>query len=444
MPSPVQARAYATVRAAIDATAALIEERGEDSVRFSDVIERSGISAGSLTHHFGSREGLIAAALMEMYDRVAHRRSQSFGLDATDAASFATGLRRIVVSTAGGERDAWRLARIRTLAYARRRPELREAIVTSVASLDVGMAAQVASATSEDASSPTSAPDGIPPRAIVVFSELYSAGRIVDTVFADPLPTEQWTALFARLTRVFVDDDVAEAALGAPSRPGPDASAAVTDLRPELPQLELEEDERRTLAAAVELQRTGGMSAVLVQDLAALTGLSRSWMARHFGEREHIIDLVHLQNLLSFAEQECRLLEAAFDDAVGSEDLARRLDDVVASMSQQSSLGAAWDRLELVASAASRSQLVTLAAPVVLAVLARISSAISAAQARGLVRPDVPARALARFLWAAPLGFVLGEVVGVEWHELHELGRRTSRTWIVPGVTQHRAESPRA
>jgi hypothetical protein len=162
-----------------------------------------------------------------------------------------------------------------------------------------------------------------------------------------------------------------------------------------------------------------------------MTGLSRSWFSRHLGEREELVDLVRLANLVALSKRETQLIEAAFDEAADGEDLARRLADVVSVMSQEDAVDAAWDRLQLVAAAAGRPDLAARAAPIVGAALGRTSSAIAGAQARGLVHADLSPQAVARFLWAAPLAFVLGEVVGVEWSELHVLGQRASRAWIV-------------
>jgi len=431
MPSPVQPRAYATVRDAIDAAVELIGERGEDSVRILDVVERSGVSAGSITHHFGSRDGLIAAALMELFDRAAQQRARSFDLDVTDPARFSAGMAGMIASSAAGERDAWRLARVRGLAYARRRPELRAAVIDSVATLERDIATRVVAGASRAATTDVS-PD-VSPLALVVFSEAYSAGRIVDTTFGDPLPMDEWVGLFTRLVRAFTSDDVLGPVRDVPGRSA-SANTVAPLVRPPIPELDLDGDERRVLEVAIEVERLHGPQAVRVRDLVTRTGLSRSWFARHFGELELILDAVHLSNLIGFSRQECALIEAAFDEADGSDDLARRLDEVVAAMSRPEALSGAWSRVQLVSTASGRPELAEQAAPIVAAALARTSAAIVAAQHRGLVHHDVPARALARFLWAAPLAFVFGEVVGVEWRELHLLGQHASRTWIVPDV----------
>gem|GEM_PF-5554504 len=68
-PWPTHRRAELTIRAAIDATVELLDELPERRVTFEAIRLRSGVSQGSLTHHFGSRAGLLAAAHVERYAR---------------------------------------------------------------------------------------------------------------------------------------------------------------------------------------------------------------------------------------------------------------------------------------------------------------------------------------------------------------------------------------
>lgn len=55
-------RGASTVDRVLDVVCCILDSGGESSLRLADVSERSGTSMGSLYHHFGSREGLIAMA----------------------------------------------------------------------------------------------------------------------------------------------------------------------------------------------------------------------------------------------------------------------------------------------------------------------------------------------------------------------------------------------
>jgi AcrR family transcriptional regulator len=51
-----------TVERALSVVGDILDQGGEASLRLADVSRRSGVSVGSLYHHFGSREGLVSAA----------------------------------------------------------------------------------------------------------------------------------------------------------------------------------------------------------------------------------------------------------------------------------------------------------------------------------------------------------------------------------------------
>jgi AcrR family transcriptional regulator len=112
-PRPKQSRALATVTSAIESTIELIEERGEDGVRIQDVTARSRVTNGSLMHHFGSREGLIAAALASRYDRSVIERVRLFGDLGGDPDALVAGLSQLLLGARLPARIDARRARLR-------------------------------------------------------------------------------------------------------------------------------------------------------------------------------------------------------------------------------------------------------------------------------------------------------------------------------------------
>ena len=66
---PKQSRALATVNALLNAAIEELDTLGEDGVRVETVLEKAGVSIGSLYHHFGGREQLIEAARVEQVRR---------------------------------------------------------------------------------------------------------------------------------------------------------------------------------------------------------------------------------------------------------------------------------------------------------------------------------------------------------------------------------------
>lgn len=62
--APTQARSLATVSAAVEAAARILEEHGHDGFSTNAVAERAGISIGSLYQYFPGKEALIGALLL--------------------------------------------------------------------------------------------------------------------------------------------------------------------------------------------------------------------------------------------------------------------------------------------------------------------------------------------------------------------------------------------
>jgi AcrR family transcriptional regulator len=427
-PQPVQARALPTVARAIDATIGLIDEFGEERLRIQDVTVRSGVTNGSLMHHFGSREGLIAAALATRYDRSVAERIRTFGALTGPPEVVATGLGAVLVGTGQPLRMESRLARLRALSFARHRPELRQALTDSLRAAERALAdrLRVGQASGQLV-------EGITAGALTVFAEASTVGMLVDGALLEPLPSEDWEAFFAVLLEAVVPPDIL-----APLRvhhraghkvvhPSP-VVGAVRPALPALPSLRLTDDERRVLDHAVAHLARSGPETLRVGEVCTATGVSRGWFARHIGDREELIALARIDALIRFASAETAAYESAFDSATSVEELRASLGEIVQSSAEESFLAAAWDRLDLLVSASVPGRLAEDASAVVRAALERTSTAIADAQVRGVVRSGLEPCAVARFLWAHPVAFLLGDLIGVDGDELRALARRTNAT----------------
>ena len=65
-PAPQQ-RSESTVELVLKAVIRHLEESGESHLTIDDILLETGVSKGSLYHHFGDREGLIYAARIAQY-----------------------------------------------------------------------------------------------------------------------------------------------------------------------------------------------------------------------------------------------------------------------------------------------------------------------------------------------------------------------------------------
>ncbi|MFM6939751.1 MAG: TetR/AcrR family transcriptional regulator [Rhodoluna sp.] len=67
IPQPKQARAQDTIDLVISEANAAIEVGGESSVRIQEISAKTGVSVGSIYHHFGDRDGLIRATYVHNF-----------------------------------------------------------------------------------------------------------------------------------------------------------------------------------------------------------------------------------------------------------------------------------------------------------------------------------------------------------------------------------------
>lgn len=131
LPQPIQARAEITVSAVIESAIRAIESGGEASVRIDDILQETGISKGSLYHHFGGREGLIAAARVTQFSRFVSEDAQQVRealLKTKSVEEFITVTSSLVEIGSSAERERARLNRLSVISSSYGRPELRDAL----------------------------------------------------------------------------------------------------------------------------------------------------------------------------------------------------------------------------------------------------------------------------------------------------------------------------
>ena len=267
--------------------------------------------------------------------------------------------------------------------------------------------------------------DGVSSTALAIFAETYAAGRLLDGTLVEPLPESEWDGLFLAVLGAVVAPSV----IGGIRASGRVTLAEVPlhprFVRPAIPTLQLSDDERSVLDHAVAHLRAAGESTLLVRDVCVAAGVTRGWFSRHFAGREELVDLARLDALIAISQGEVALLEHAFDGASTVDELQAAFASVAVESGGPARLGAAWARLDVLVAASGRARFTEDAGDIVRAALARVADAIAGAQQRGLVRQDLSARAIARFLWGYPLAVLLGAVVDARREELHALAGRT-------------------
>ncbi|HEY8081743.1 MAG TPA: helix-turn-helix domain-containing protein [Acidimicrobiales bacterium] len=171
----------------------ILEEGGEASLRLADVSRRSGVSIGSLYHHFQSREGLIRAARERQFfqslptdaDEIANLLAT-----ATTAAEFVDRLEQIIRMTQDPARAPSRLRRVELIGAAASRPELLESIsATQTLILDVG------EALGAEFKGRGWLKEGVEPRAIALYIQAVTLGRVLGDLDQRGVDEDAWIRL---------------------------------------------------------------------------------------------------------------------------------------------------------------------------------------------------------------------------------------------------------
>ena len=107
----------------------IIDEHGEAALRLQDIQDALGVSAPSIYHFFGSREGLVSAAHEERFVRSLlefEGPTERLLLDCTTPEDIRAALSTILRSIFDAERAPARMRRISAIAGTVGRPELAE------------------------------------------------------------------------------------------------------------------------------------------------------------------------------------------------------------------------------------------------------------------------------------------------------------------------------
>lgn len=190
VPQPIQARAESTITAVIDATIKAIEAGGEASVRIDDILNETGISKGSLYHHFGGREGLIAAARVTQFSRFVAEDAERIRETLTKTktlADYITATSALVQIGNEAERDQARLNRLNVIASSFGRPDLHDALAVQQHSHTETIAEAV-----RYGQTMGWIRKDIDARAVAVFVQGYNLARVLLSLDTEPVDVAEW------------------------------------------------------------------------------------------------------------------------------------------------------------------------------------------------------------------------------------------------------------
>lgn len=161
----------------LEAAMAAIEAEGEAGLRILEIAAEAEVAQGLISHHFGSRDGLVVAAQRERFagqiEKDRERLMRLIGSNPTRA-QFVEGIAKLTRDVVRRARRDARLDRAAMVGAAHGRPEYREALGPIVAGLIDGLThavshAQAAGYVQKD----------LDPRAVATFIQAYAFGIVL-------------------------------------------------------------------------------------------------------------------------------------------------------------------------------------------------------------------------------------------------------------------------
>jgi AcrR family transcriptional regulator len=174
----------------IETAAELLGTQFPEDIQVDEILEKSGISKGSLYHHFEDLSELLEAAQVARYSAWVDR---SIGLivpvlsAAKDRDGIIQGLKTLTIYTQSSEYKATRFTRARALAKSETSPRFQRALGLEQQRLNIALEDLVEEAKNKGLFKST-----LDARVVAVFIQSYTLGKIVDDIVPEPMEQENW------------------------------------------------------------------------------------------------------------------------------------------------------------------------------------------------------------------------------------------------------------
>ena len=174
----------------IETTAELLDTKFPQDIAVDEILDKSGISKGSLYHHFEDLGELLEAAQIARY-AVWVDRSIGFMTpllsEAKTPADMIESLRKATVFTQSKEYMATRFQRARTLANSETSPRFQKALGVEQDRLTTALEDLVAEAKNKGLFR-----KDLDTRVIAIFIQSYTLGKVIDDIVPNPVMQEKW------------------------------------------------------------------------------------------------------------------------------------------------------------------------------------------------------------------------------------------------------------
>jgi AcrR family transcriptional regulator len=174
----------------IETTAELLDTKFPQDIAVDEILDKSGISKGSLYHHFEDLGELLEAAQIARY-AVWVDRSIGFMTpllsEAKTTGDMIESLRKATLFTQSKEYKATRFQRARTLANSETSPRFQKALGIEQDRLTSALEDLVAEAKNKGLFR-----KDLDTRVIAIFIQSYTLGKIIDDIVPTPVSQEKW------------------------------------------------------------------------------------------------------------------------------------------------------------------------------------------------------------------------------------------------------------
>jgi AcrR family transcriptional regulator len=183
----------------------LLDEKNPDLITVEEVLQRSGISKGSLYHHFEDLSDLIETTLIIRYvhwiDLSIRSMSKLLETGKTTK-SLKDGLFKVTYATQSDAMAKTRLERAQIVAATQNNPRLLKKFTTETDR----MTSSFEDLISEVIDRKLFKPD-LEPRAIAIFIQAYTFGLVLNDLSENKVKYENWVSLINQIIdKVFIND----------------------------------------------------------------------------------------------------------------------------------------------------------------------------------------------------------------------------------------------